>query len=46
VTLQRYLQFRGATDRYLRDVFDIWLKASPNFWELVKRYAAPERAEP
>ncbi len=46
VTLQRYLRFRGVTDQYLRDVVDIWLKASPPFWELVKQCAAPERDEP
>lgn len=36
VTLQRYVQFRGVTDRYLRDVMDAWLGAAPSFWALVK----------
>lgn len=39
VTLQRYLQFRGVTDQYLRDVIDAWLAAAPSFWALVEQCA-------
>jgi len=39
VTLQRYLQFRGITDRYLRDSIDAWLVAAPSFWSLVDQCA-------
>jgi len=36
VSLQRYVQFRGVTDRYLRDAIDAWLAAAPSFWKLVE----------
>jgi hypothetical protein len=40
VTLQRYVQFRGVTDQYLKDAIDAWLAAAPSFWKLVKECAA------
>ncbi|MBZ0149280.1 MAG: hypothetical protein K8F62_17315 [Pseudorhodoplanes sp.] len=36
VTLQRYIQFRGVNDRYLRDAFDIWLRVLPSFRKLLE----------
>jgi hypothetical protein len=39
VTLQRYLQFRGVTDQYLKDAIDAWLGAAPSFWALVDQCA-------
>jgi hypothetical protein len=43
VTLERYLQFAGVTDRYLRDSFEAWLVAAPSFWQLVAECADAER---
>jgi hypothetical protein len=43
VSLQRYLQFRGVTEQYLRDAFLAWLGASPSFWKLVEECYDQER---